>query len=107
MVHPDHQWVTSVHVERFGVKAREGNPPPSGGTGHRQDPLSTSNEDVDIGLWIDTPFRYAILEEAAGILMQRRNSSAQGAAAYLRGTADALGVDLCGLALLVVDSTRH
>jgi len=88
-------------------KLEKETPPPSGGTGHRQDPPSTSNEDVDIGLWIDTPFRYAIFEEAAGVLMQRRNSSARAAAAYLRGTADALGIDLCGLALLVVDSTRH
>src|SRR3954451_18544150 len=69
--------------------------------------MLASNDDVDIGRWIDAPFRDALLEEAAGVLMQRRSSSAQEAAAYLRGTADALEVDLCGLALLVVDSTRH
>jgi len=73
----------------------------------RENRMSTSEDDVDIGLWIDTPFRYAIFEEATGILMQRRHSSAHEAAAYLRGTADVLGVDLCGLAMLVVDSTRR
>jgi len=69
--------------------------------------MSTTNGDVEIGRWIEAPFRFAVLEEAAGILMQRRNSSAQEAAAYLRRTADALAVDVYGLALLVVDSTRH
>src|SRR3954470_23375184 len=78
----------------------------SDSTGHRE-PMSTTNDDVEIGRWIDARFRYAVLEEAAGILMQRRNAPAQEAAAYLRGTADALGVDVYGLALLVVDSTRH
>jgi AmiR/NasT family two-component response regulator len=69
--------------------------------------MSTTNDFVDIGRWIDTPFRYAIFEEATGILMQRRHSSAQEAAAYLRGTADVLGLDLCGLAMVVLDSTRR
>jgi hypothetical protein len=69
--------------------------------------MSTIQDDVNVGRWIDPPFRYALIEEATGILMQRRNSSPQEAAAYLRGIADGLGVDLCGLALLLVDSTRR
>jgi len=69
--------------------------------------MSTTNDDVEFGRWIDDRFRYAVLEEAAGILMQRRNCSAQEAAAYLRRTAHALRVDVNGLALLVVDSTLH
>src|SRR3954452_2842612 len=107
--------VSSVRSDSLATKRPKTRQPPvvtetlstaSDSRGHRE-PMSRTNEDVEIGRWIDVPFRYAVLEEAAGILMQRRNSSAQEAAAYLRRTGDALRVDVYRLALLVVDSTRH